>query len=148
MAKNKEYWSWVEAAVNVIEGKWKLLIVLVLRDGKLRYSEILRKLPSISEKMLVKQLRELENHGIVTRKVYPVVPPKVEYSLTVAGEKLVVVLKILGFWGIRYLDDKVAGPGLSREKVNDPVKLRLLLEDLQKIREDIELQLESSDKIP
>ena len=78
MAKNKEYWSWVEAAVNVIGGKWKLLITLVLRDGKLRYSEILKKLPSISEKMLVKQLRELESDGIITRTVYPVVPPKVK----------------------------------------------------------------------
>ncbi|WP_421909117.1 winged helix-turn-helix transcriptional regulator [Methanolacinia petrolearia] len=145
MAKNKEYWSWVEAAVNVIGGKWKLLIVLVLRDGKLRYSEILHKLPSISEKMLVKQLRELERDGIITRTVYPVVPPKVEYSLTEAGEKLVVVLKILGFWGIRYLDDEVVGEGLSREKVNDPVKLRLLLEDIQKIRNDIEKQLGEQD---
>ena len=146
MAKNKEYWSWVEAAVNVIGGKWKLLIVLVLRDGKLRYSEILHKLPSISEKMLVKQLRELERDGIVTRTVYAIVPPRVEYSLTEAGEKLVVVLKILGFWGIRYLDDEVVGEGLSREKVRDPVKLRLLLEDIQKIREDIEKQLEDQDQ--
>ena len=146
MAKNKEYWSWVEAAVNVIGGKGKLLIVLVLRDGKLRYSEIIKKLPSISDKMLVKQLRELERDGIITRKVYPVVPPKVEYSLTEAGEKLVVVLKILGFWGIRYLDDKVVGEGLSREKVHDPVKLRLLLEDIQKIRNDIEKQLEDQDQ--
>jgi DNA-binding HxlR family transcriptional regulator len=139
MAKNKEYRSWVEAADNVIGGKWKLLIVLVLRDGKLRYSEILHKLSSISEKMLVKQLRELEHDGIVTRTVSAVVPPKVEYSLTEAGEKLVVVLKILGFWGIRSLDDDAAGEGLSREKVHDPVTLRLLLDDLQKIREDIEM---------
>ena len=95
--------------------------------------------------MLVKQLRELERDGIITRTVYPVVPPKVEYSLTEAGEKLVVVLKILGFWGIRYLDDEVVGEGLSREKVNDPVKLRLLLEDIQKIRNDIEKQLGEQD---
>ena len=145
MAKNKEYWSWVEAAVNVIGGKWKLLIALVLRDGKLRYSEILKKLPSISEKMLVKQLRELESDGIITRTVYPVVPPKVEYSLTEAGEKLLVVLKILGFWGIKYLDDEIVGEGLSREKIRDPVKLHLLLEGLQKIRNDIKTQLGEHD---
>lgn len=141
MTKRKGYWSWVEASVNVIGGKWKLLIVLVLRDGKLRYSEILHKLPAISEKMLVKQLRELENDGILTRKVYAVVPPKVEYSLTEAGEKLIVVLKVLGFWGMRYLDDEVMSGGLSRDIIRDPARLSLLLEDLEDIRRDIRKQL-------
>ncbi|MBP2133266.1 DNA-binding HxlR family transcriptional regulator [Methanomicrobium sp. W14] len=146
MARSKDYWCWVEAAVNIIGGKWKLLIVITLRDGKLRYSEILHKIPEISDKMLVKQLRELEQDGIVERKVYAVVPPKVEYSLTLAGEKLVLVMKVLGFWGFRYLDDDVVGERLSREKCRDlrcrdPERIRILLKDIEDIQKDIEEQL-------
>ena len=74
MTRNKDYWRWIEAALNVIGGKWKLLIVIALMDGTRRFSEISRKLPTISERMLVKQLREMEHDGIITRTVYPVVP--------------------------------------------------------------------------
>src|SRR5208337_1936830 len=104
MTKNKDFWRWIEAALNVIGGKWKLLIVIALMDGTRRFSEISRKLPTISERMLVKQLREMEHDGIITRTVYPVVPAKVEYSLTSSGEKLIPVLNILGAWSILCLE--------------------------------------------
>ena len=130
MSKNKDFWRWIEAALNVIGGKWKLLIVIALKDGTQRYNEISHKLPTISERMLVKQLREMEHDGIITRTVYPVVPAKVEYSLTQSGEKLIPVLLVLGIWGVNYLDRDIVGNGLSQPTGMDPAKLRQLLEDL------------------
>jgi DNA-binding HxlR family transcriptional regulator len=133
MAKNKDFWRWIEAALNVIGGKWKLLIVIALKDGTQRYNEISHKMPAISERMLVKQLREMEHDGIITRKVYPVVPAKVEYSLTESGEKLIPVLLVLGIWGVNYLDQDIVGGGLSRPAGMDPARLRRLHEDLEGI---------------
>ena len=133
MTKNKDFWRWIEAALNVIGGKWKLLIVIALKDGTQRYSEISRKMPTISERMLVKQLREMEHDGIITRTVYPVVPAKVEYSLTQSGEKLIPVLLVLGIWGVNYLDRNIVGGGLSRPAGMDPARLRQLHEDLDSI---------------
>lgn len=133
MKKNKDFWRWIEAALNVIGGKWKLLIVVALKDGTQRYSEISHKMPTISERMLVKQLREMEHDGIITRTVYPVVPAKVEYSLTESGEKLIPVLLVLGIWGVNYLDQNIVGGGLSRPAGMDPAKLRQLHEDLDRV---------------
>ena len=123
MTRNKDYWRWIEAALNVIGGKWKLLIVIALMDGTRRFSEISRKLPTISERMLVKQLREMEHDGIITRTVYPVVPAKVEYSLTQSGEKLIPVLNILGAWSILYLESNEVCKGLSVPVDVDSAKL-------------------------
>jgi len=141
MTKNDDFWRWIEAALNVIGGKWKLLIVIALMDGTRRFSEISHKLPAISERMLVKKLLEMEHDGIITRKVYPVVPAKVEYSLTQSGEKLIPVLKILGIWSIIYLGSDVAGKGLSEPVKVDPGKLRQLLKDLDGILQDADKKI-------
>lgn len=141
MTKNKEFWRWIEAALNVIGGKWKLLIVIALKDGTQRYNEISHKLPEISERMLVKQLREMEHDGIITRTVYPVVPAKVEYSLTQSGEKLIPVLKILGIWSVIYLGSDVVGEGFSEPMDIDSAKLNQLLKDLDCILKDVNNKL-------
>jgi len=89
----------LDAAVAVVGGKWKPLILWELHDGVRRFGELRRALPGISEKMLIQQLRELEADGIVHREVYREVPPKVEYSLTETGASLNKALLPLGDWG-------------------------------------------------
>ena len=89
----------VETALDILAGKWKILILWYLRGKTLRFSELQRLLPRTTQKMLIQKLRELEKDGIVHREVYPVVPPKVEYSLTEYGESLKPILKQLYLWG-------------------------------------------------
>jgi DNA-binding HxlR family transcriptional regulator len=103
---NREYICTVEAAINEIGGKWKSLILCTLKDGKLRFSEINNKLPEITQRMLTKTLRELEKDGIINRKVYAEVPPKVEYSLTPKGESVMPILDALCQWGKEYCESK------------------------------------------
>jgi DNA-binding HxlR family transcriptional regulator len=93
----------VEATLDVIGGKWKALILFWLRDRVCRFGELRRKIPDISERMLTQQLRELEAHGIVNRKVYPVVPPKVEYALTAYGRTLRPITDLMCSWGKKHL---------------------------------------------
>lgn len=89
----------VERALAMLEGRWKLLILFQLFDGGVRrYSELERAIPAVTQKMLAQQLRQLERDGLVVRKVYPEVPPKVEYSLTPWGESLCPVLDALLKW--------------------------------------------------
>jgi DNA-binding HxlR family transcriptional regulator len=83
----------------VLGGKWKLHIVFHLMRGTMRFSELRRAIPDVTQQMLTAQLRELESDGIVRRTVYPVVPPKVEYSLTPLGAKLKMVTDALEDWG-------------------------------------------------
>jgi len=87
------------ATLKVIGGKWKLLILHQIKEETRRFSEFLRLMPEITKQMLTKNLRELEKDGIINRKVYPVVPPKVEYSLTEKGKTLIPVLEIMAIWG-------------------------------------------------
>ncbi|TFL16572.1 winged helix-turn-helix transcriptional regulator [Jannaschia formosa] len=89
----------VTRAVRVIGGKWKLFIVYHLIDGTRRFGELQRLLPGITQQMLTAQLRELEADGLVRRKVYAQVPPKVEYSLTPVGRALEPVTRELATWG-------------------------------------------------
>ncbi|MBR0556289.1 helix-turn-helix transcriptional regulator [Ciceribacter sp. L1K23] len=90
----------VESTLSLLDGKWKGVILFHLfKSGTLRFSELQRSLPSITQRMLTKQLRELEDNGLVERKVYPVVPPKVEYSLTRIGRSLEDVIMVLAKWG-------------------------------------------------
>ena len=95
---------YVQTTLNVLGGKWKLLILWNLKDCKRRFSELKRLMPTISEKMLIQQLRELEKDGLVHRHVYPQVPPKVEYSFTNYAESLIPVLQVLCNWGEKHLE--------------------------------------------
>lgn len=92
----------VELSLSVIQGKWKILILWHLRNGTRRYSELRKAMPRITHKMLSQQLKELEADGVVHREVYPVVPPKVEYSLTQEGLSLMPMLEEMQLWGMRF----------------------------------------------
>jgi DNA-binding HxlR family transcriptional regulator len=93
----------VEATLDVIGGKWKVLILFWLQDQVWRFGELRRRIPHISERMLTQQLRELEENGIVHRKVHPVVPPRVEYSLTPYGRTLRPITDLMCEWGKKHL---------------------------------------------
>jgi DNA-binding HxlR family transcriptional regulator len=92
----------VVAALEVIGGKWKPLILFQLRDRPMRFSELRRMVPQATQKMLTQQLRDLERDGIIHRKVYAVVPPKVDYSLTDYGQTLKPLLALMCDWGSRH----------------------------------------------
>ena len=96
----------VEATLEMIGGKYKALILWHLSDGKMRFSELKKAIPNATPKMLTQQLRELELHKLIHREVYPVIPPKVEYSLTQTGESLIPVLESMRDWGATYLRAK------------------------------------------
>lgn len=87
------------AALEGIGGKWKGVTLFHLLDGVKRFNELQRDIGNVTQRMLTKQLRELEDAGLVHREVYPVVPPKVEYSLTTKGETLRPILNALKEWG-------------------------------------------------
>lgn len=93
----------VEDALGILVGKWKPIILLqLLQEGTKRFSELKRSLPGITQKMLTKQLRELEEEDIVARVVYPQVPPKVEYSITEYGKSLEPILEAMHEWGTKH----------------------------------------------
>jgi DNA-binding HxlR family transcriptional regulator len=95
----------VEFALHLIGGKWKIPILWRLRDRTWRYGELRTNIPGITTKMLTQQLRELEADGFVTRKVYPEVPPKVEYSLTKRGQSALPIIESLRTWGLACMDE-------------------------------------------
>jgi DNA-binding HxlR family transcriptional regulator len=104
MARGKKDTSCpAETTRGVIGGKWKLLILRELLSGASRFGELRRRLSGISEKMLAQHLRELESDGIIARKIYPEVPPKVEYSLTASGKTLKPIIDGLHEWGLEHL---------------------------------------------
>lgn len=92
----------VSTTLDIIGGKWKILILYHLCAGTQRFNELRRLLPDITQRMLTLQLRELEDDGIVHREVYPQVPPKVEYSLTEFGTTLMPVIDVMHAWGEQY----------------------------------------------
>lgn len=93
----------VEAALDVIGGKWKPLILWALGNTVMRFNELQKALPGVNTKMLTKQLRELEEDGVIRRTVYPEVPPRVEYAITDFGNTLIPILEALCTWGAHYL---------------------------------------------
>ena len=100
--QKKKYDCYIEATLNVIGGKWKTLILWHLIDSEKRFGELRKLIPKCSQRMLVRQLRELERDGIVGRKIYRQIPPKVEYSLTSSGRTLVPILRLACNWGIKF----------------------------------------------
>ena len=103
VAAKKKFHCPVEVTLSVIGGKWKVVILFWLKDATCRFAELRRKIPGISERMLTQQLRELEQDGIVQRKVYAQVPPKVEYSLTPYGRTLRPITELMCEWGKKHL---------------------------------------------
>ncbi|MGG4042750.1 winged helix-turn-helix transcriptional regulator [Bacillus smithii] len=108
-----------ELTLAVIGGKWKMLILWHLgREGTKRFSELKALMPGITQRMLVNQLRELEEDLIVHREVYPVVPPKVEYSLTEYGKSLMPILESMYQWGKNYMETVLGQHPETKEVVN------------------------------
>ncbi|MCQ6281247.1 helix-turn-helix domain-containing protein [Bacillus sp. EB600] len=94
-----------ELTLSIIGGKWKMLIMWHLgKEGTKRFNELKSLIPGITQRMLVSQLRELEEDLIIHRKVYPIVPPKVEYSLTETGKSLMPILDSMYEWGKNYIE--------------------------------------------
>jgi len=115
----------VEAALDVIGGKWKPLILWALGDEVMRFGELQKALPGVNTKMLTKQLRELEEDRIIRRKIYPEVPPRVEYAITDFGKTLIPILNALCNWGADYLGVDEASshqcPTKPGKKKNNPL---------------------------
>ncbi|MDD1724426.1 MAG: helix-turn-helix transcriptional regulator [Methanospirillum sp.] len=103
MGRPVTYYCPFEAALDVIGGKWKALIIWQLKSDTLRFTQLMDRLPMVSPRMLTKQLRELEKDGVVIMIIYPEVPPRVEYSLSDLGKTVVPVLESLCTWGSEYL---------------------------------------------
>lgn len=107
----------VEATLELIGGKWKGIILFYLLDGRLRFSELKRQIGCVTQRMLTKQLRELEASGLVNRIVYAEVPPKVEYELTKEGKSLKPILNSLKKWGeahaMKLLEKRASDKGIG-----------------------------------
>ena len=95
----KRYHCAVELAIDVVGGKWRAVVLAHLKEGVHRYGELRRRMPDVSEKMLVQRLRELQEAGLVSRHEHDTVPPAVEYRLTEEGRSLAPVLQALYDWG-------------------------------------------------
>jgi len=98
----------VEVTLNLIDGKWKGVILFHLQGGVCRFGELRRRMPRITQRMLTKQLRALEEDGLITRKVYAEVPPRVEYALSEMGERMRPVIDVLNAWGEQYRARRIA----------------------------------------
>lgn len=97
----------VDAVVQIIGGKYKPVILWHLANEKMRFGQLSKLLPKATAKMLTQQLRELESEGIIHREVFPVVPPKTEYSLTEFGKTLIPILDAMCTWGKAYMGEQI-----------------------------------------
>lgn len=107
MTQQQQNFCPIEVTLGVIGKKWTVLIIRELFDGKKRFSEISASLP-ISSKLLTDRLKELEEHGIIVRTIFPEIPPRVEYTLTESGRSLSTVLAALRDWGAQHYADLCA----------------------------------------
>ncbi|WP_105614675.1 winged helix-turn-helix transcriptional regulator [Vallitalea okinawensis] len=121
---NKEYSCSIDLTIDLISGKWSMWVLYVLQnEGTIRFGELRKRVKGITEKMLIQQLKKYESFDIVHRKVYNQVPPKVEYSLTEYGNKLMPIIDLLFQWGDEFME--------SHEDlvvVKDPIKFKDLVE--------------------
>jgi DNA-binding HxlR family transcriptional regulator len=115
---HKVYYNPVEFALLFIGGTWKMPILWRLNQATMRYGELKRALPHITHKMLSSQLRELEQHGLVSRKVYAEVPPKVEYSITAKGKRTIPLITAIRNYGLEMMKEK----GIDTSKDGASVK--------------------------
>lgn len=113
MEKNINVNCPVAATLHLIGGKYKALLLWHLSGRVLRFNQLRQLVPEATPKMLTQQLRELEQDGLINRKVYPVVPPKVEYSLTALGESLFTILKAMYEWGSGLMQSQGKCPSCS-----------------------------------
>ncbi len=104
LSTEERYHCPVEATMDVLGGKWKLLIIHHLLEGTKRFNELQKAMPKVTQRMLTAKLRELESHGIINRKVYAVVPPKVEYSMTEFGRTVEPMLWVMDAWGKTFIE--------------------------------------------
>lgn len=112
----------VEATLSFLDGKWKGVILHhLLEEGTLRFNELRRRIPAVTQRMLTKQLRELEEAGLVLRTVYAVVPPRVDYNLTPLGKTLEPVITALRLWGSEHVN---CGDGQLSAELPLPPKVR------------------------
>ncbi|MEY5048596.1 MAG: hypothetical protein RLZZ175_1955 [Bacteroidota bacterium] len=102
---NKLYYNPVEFAMDRIGGTWKMPILWRLKDKVMRYGELKKDIPHITHKMLTSQLRELELEGFVDRKAYPVIPPKVEYSITKRGQDAIKIIETIRNYGLELMQE-------------------------------------------
>lgn len=100
---NHKYNCPIDFTMSLIGNKWSMWILWSLQDGPLRFGELKQLIPGITEKMLTQQLKKFENNNIVFRKVYPEIPPKVEYRLTQHGESLKAIMELIKQWGEEHL---------------------------------------------
>jgi DNA-binding HxlR family transcriptional regulator len=110
------YVSPIDAALEIIGGKYKVAILYYIRESVLRFGELRRKMPLATKRMLTKQLRELERDGMIDRKVFRQVPPRVDYSLTKEGKSIVPILEDLCEWGKRRMTKKTKVVGLKTSR--------------------------------
>ena len=106
---HKIYYNPVEFALHFIGGTWKMPILWRLNQATMRYSELKKTLPHITDKMLSSQLRELERDELISRKVYPVVPPKVEYTISEKGKNVIPVIEVIREYGFAVMKEKGLG---------------------------------------
>ncbi|MBI2793290.1 MAG: helix-turn-helix transcriptional regulator [Ignavibacteria bacterium] len=126
VVRDKTYDCHIALTLDLIGGKWKTLILWYLLDGKKRFGELKKLLPKCTQRMLTHQLRELERDGIVKRKIFRQIPPKVEYSLTRRGETLRPILQLACNWGTQWADDADSLP-MSAVGLEHPNKKKAVL---------------------
>lgn len=116
MSERKPPTLGAEFAISLVSDRWVIMVVHALIPGKRRYAEMQRTIPSISKKMLTQTLRRLERDGLVSRKVFPVVPPHTEYELTALGRSMVPPLQALCRWGQQNIGEVVRSRTLFDER--------------------------------
>ena len=110
MERDKIFNCPVDATLSVIGGKYKPIILHHLIERTLRFGELRRLVPKVSHKVLTQQLRELESDGVIHREIYPVVPPKTEYSLTPLGRTLIPIIAAMCDWGREHMNEFIKNP--------------------------------------